>query len=162
MIHLVKSALETIALAEQNPSGDLRGFRTIRKGDWKEIPIEEQPALCFEWGGGMTFDGQVNPLDLSFDIQAVIKMSNPNDPDVSTEELERLLWDLDETSDWGLIPFLLSNRGIQLSPTPYTVLFTFVVGEPIVERIETNFHSYSTIVLINARIQRDARHGTHN
>lgn len=155
MIHLVKQAIWTAANAAKIPNGDLRGFKAIRRSDWNEEPVRSLPSLSFEWGGGLTFTSFNNPLDISFDLSAVIKTAFVKNPDDGQEAIEKLLWDLDSDTEWGLIPFLLSTRVVDLPPTPYCVLLTPKIGEPIAEKYESNDYTFSLITLIQCQIQRN-------
>lgn len=154
MIHLVKRALWTAANAALEPTEDLRGIKTVRRSDWNEEPIRSLPSLSFEWGGGLTFTSFTNPLDIQFDISAILKTAFVKNPDDGQEAIEKLLWDMNDSSEWGLIPFLMSVRAIDLPPSPYRVLLTPKVGEPIVEKYETDSYTFSLITLIQCQIQR--------
>jgi len=158
VIHLIKNALHTASLAQKIPGGDFRGFNSIYRSDWEEAPERELPNLSWEWGGGLTFNSFTNPLDIQFDIQAVIKTSAVASPAEGSEDLLKLLWDLDATSEWGLIPWLIDNRCISLPPTPYSVVLTPKVGEPIAEKIDDEHFSFTTLVLIQCQVQRDPRY----
>lgn len=158
MIHIVRSALWSAANAQKIPGDNLRSFKTINRSDWELIPIKQLPSLSFEWGGGLNFEGFTNPLSINFDISAVIKSAAVGSPDEGSEELLKLLWDMDTESEWGLVPFLLETRNIQLPGTPYTVLLTPKVGEPIAEKLETNQYTFSCLTLIQCQIQRDPRY----
>lgn len=147
MIHQTKLALQQLMAANTNPTSDLRDYKTIRKGDWKNVPILEQPSISIEWGGTLGFEQLFNPFKPVWNIQLVIKATEPRDPDLLAEKLEKLLWDMNSTSDWGLIPFLRDNR--RLTVNGFTVLLTPHAAEPIVEANPDNSFSGSCIVTVN-------------
>lgn len=153
MIYQTKSVLHALMLANSGPTQDLRGYKTFRKGDWKEVPILEQPSLSIEWGGSFQFGQAFNPFESTFTLDLVTKCTEPRDPDLVSKKIELLLWDFDLTGDWGLIPFLRDNRSLQLPNSPYTVLITPRTGEVLIESNGDNYYSASCITTLECTSQ---------
>lgn len=154
MIHLVKKELWTRAGAAMQADGFLEKFKSRFRSDWALTPMSQLPAVYFEWGGGMSFTSFENPLAVDFDLSVIIKTKAVQNPDDGQEAIEKLFWDADATNDYGLLPFLLTNRSIPLPPTDYLALLTPKVGEPIAEQLENAQYTFSLLTIVQVQIQR--------
>ena len=154
MIYQTRKAIYDLAVLQLGVGNDLRDYKTIRLGDWKEVPVAEQPSLSIEWGGNLSVEEHTNPFEVDFDIHLVTKCSAPLDPDDAEKLAELLLWSLNDTSDWGLIPFLRDNRKIQIANTPFTVLLTIRDSETVIEGTPEHSYSCSCITVVNCKTMR--------
>lgn len=152
MIYQTRKALYDKMILNLNQ--DLREYRTVRLGDWKEVPVQEQPSCSIEWGGNMTVENHTNPFEIDFDLHLVTKCSAPLDPDEAEKLAELLLWNMDTQGDWGLIPFLRDNRQLQIPETPFSILLTVRDSETVIEGTPEQFFSCSCITVVNCKIMR--------
>jgi len=152
VIYQTRKALYDLAVT-QLATGDLKDYKTIRMGDWKEVPVAEQPSLSIEWGGNLQIEEHSNPFEVDFDLHLVTKCSNPLDPNEAAKAAEQLLWNMNSSSDWGLIPFLRDNRHLSIAGTPFVVLLTLAGSDVVVEGLPDNSYSCSCITTVNCKTQ---------
>lgn len=152
MIYQTKEALYNLCVSKLN--SDLRNYKTVRTGDWKEVPVQEQPSLSILWGGNLTVEEHTNPFEIDFDLHLVTKCSDPLDPDAAEKLAELLLWNMDSSEDWGLIPMLRDNRKLPIIGTPFSILLTLRDSETVVEGTPEHYYSCSCITVVNCKTMR--------
>lgn len=158
MITQIKNKLYDLAVAEKTELGLLRGFKTILKGDWAQIPQVQQPSMSIDFADNIQFEGvHRNPERYIFDFYLSCRCSNPMSPEQASEQVEKLVWDSNSSEDWGALRFALENPSFDIQPSGHRVRMSLSPGNSvdiIMEKDKGNFYTASAILHLIVELER--------
>ena len=132
MIVGIQNEIERLGKLELS-TGYLKNFKSIRIGDYQQVPTQDHPALTIEWSERMALTDTNNHLDVTFEFDLCVYCTEPSNPKNANFKLQHLIWGLSATeASHGVIPWILNLQKIRIYDK-YTFMLSPRLGSVTVE-----------------------------